>query len=44
LASPIVRFYVDRFVNDPAERFLWNRRMEVWEFGSGNDYSLPEED
>jgi hypothetical protein len=27
--------------NDPAERFLWRRRLEAWKYGSGNDYKLP---
>jgi len=40
--SPIIEPFVLR-MEDPVERFLWRRRMEAWRFGSGNDYTLPDE-
>lgn len=40
-AAPIIKPLVNN-MNDPAEKFLWRRRMDAWKFGSGNDYELPE--
>lgn len=42
LAAPIMKPLVSN-MNDPAEKFLWRRRMDAWKFGCGNDYELPEE-
>lgn len=38
-ATPVVKPFVDG-MKDPKKRFLWRRRMEAWEFGSGNDYAF----
>lgn len=43
IAAPILRPFVDK-IEDPAERYLWRRKMEAWKFGSGNDYTLPNHD
>ena len=41
-ASPIMKPLVNN-MKDPAEQFLWRRRMDAWKFGCGNDYELPKE-
>jgi len=41
--SPALIPYVDNLEN-PRERFRWNRRMEAWKFGSGSDYILPRDE
>lgn len=42
VASPVITPFVDKMDN-PREQFRWRRRMEAWKFGSGGDYTLPEE-
>lgn len=42
-ATPIVLPVVNNALQDPAQKYRWRRRMESWKFGSGNDYTLPEE-
>jgi hypothetical protein len=39
--SPLIEPFVLR-MEDPAELFLWRRRMEAWRFGSGNDYKFSD--
>jgi hypothetical protein len=41
-ATPIAQPIVDK-MPDPAQRYLWRRRLDAWKFGSGNDYTLPTE-
>jgi hypothetical protein len=43
VVSPILRPVVNKALQDPAQKYRWRRRMESWEFGSGNDYDLPDE-
>jgi lycopene cyclase CruP len=43
VVSPILRPVVNQALQDPAQKYRWRRRMESWEFGSGNDYDLPDE-
>lgn len=42
VATPIAKPVVRKYVKDEREQYLWRRRMESWEFGSGSDYELPE--
>ncbi|KAL7498999.1 hypothetical protein ACHAWT_010048 [Skeletonema menzelii] len=37
--SPALKPFVDKMENK-KERYRWNRRMEAWKFGSGNDYKF----
>lgn len=37
--APIVRRTILKKETDPRIRFQWNRRMEAWKYGSGNDYT-----
>ena len=42
--SPALSKYVDNNMkNDPKSQFQWRRRMDAWKFGSGNDYTLPDD-
>jgi hypothetical protein len=41
VVSPILRPVVNKAMKDPVQQYRWRRRMESWEFGSGNDYVLP---
>lgn len=41
--SPVLEPFLD-LVKDPREKFRWRRRMESWKFGSGADYTLPDEE
>lgn len=41
--SPVIIPLVDNLEN-PRDRFKWNRRMEAWKFGSGSDYILPRDE
>ena len=41
--SPVLGTIVEN-MKDPREKFRWRRRMEAWKFGSGSDYTLPDED
>merc|ERR1711862_246626 len=34
--APVLERIVDR-ASDPRVKFQWNRRMEAWKYGSGND-------
>ena len=41
--SPFLEPIVENMMkSNPRERYLWRRRMEVWKFGSGNDYVFEE--
>lgn len=42
-ATPLIEPFVDR-LEDPREKFRWRRRMDAWKYGSGADYTLPDED
>jgi hypothetical protein len=42
-ATPVMGPFVERLKN-PREKFLWRRRMDAWKYGSGADYTLPDED
>jgi hypothetical protein len=42
-ATPIMSPIVDN-MKKPRAKFQWRRRMEAWKFGSGADYTLPEEE
>lgn len=41
-ATPVMTPFVDLMKN-PRDQFYWRRQMEAWEFGSGSDYILPDE-
>lgn len=41
IVSPVIGPFVDR-IDNPREKFRWQRRMEAWKYGSGADYVLPE--
>ena len=41
--TPAIGPFVDRLKN-PREKFRWRRRMDAWKYGSGADYTLPDED
>lgn len=40
-ATPLITPFVDK-MEDSKKKFLWRRRMDAWEFGSGNDYLFEE--
>ena len=40
--SPLIKPFVDK-MEEPKKRYLWNRKMEAWKFGSGNDYMFDKE-
>jgi hypothetical protein len=41
-ATPFITPIVDN-MKKPRAKFRWRRRMEAWKFGSGADYTFPEE-
>jgi hypothetical protein len=41
--SPTVAPFIDKMKN-AGPRFVWKRRLDAWKFGSGQDYTLPEDD
>lgn len=41
VASPVLEVLVKSFIKDEKTKYVLNRRMEAWKFGSGNDYILP---
>ncbi|GAX28670.1 hypothetical protein FisN_33Hh056 [Fistulifera solaris] len=43
VGTPIVKPVVRKYVKDERQQYLWRRRMEAWEYGSGSDYELPKE-
>jgi hypothetical protein len=43
VVSPVMKLVIER-MDDDRERFAWKRRMEAWKYGSGNDYTLPDEE
>ncbi|GAX23163.1 hypothetical protein FisN_33Lh056 [Fistulifera solaris] len=43
VGTPIVKPVVRKYVKDERQQYLWRRRMEAWEYGSGSDYELPRE-
>jgi hypothetical protein len=40
--SPAVGPFVDN-MKYPGPRYVWRRRMDAWKYGSGNDYTLPDD-
>lgn len=42
VVAPIMKPFIE-LLDSPREEFKWRRRMEAWKFGSGNDYTLPDE-
>lgn len=43
VVTPAIGPFVDRLKN-PREKFRWRRRMDSWRYGSGADYTLPDEE
>jgi len=41
--TPVVTPLVNNLEN-PRDRFKWNRLMDAWKFGSGGDYILPRDE
>ena len=44
VVAPVMEPVVDRLVKSYEDRFRWKRRFEAWKYGSGNDYTLPDDE